>query len=209
MYGLYRNGQLAAHHELSGLCQEIAAEYDTWYYNRPEAKAYARNETIWQNLADMIQYFKPSVVFEFGSGLGHLVREVKARNIDIVGSEVSDYAIENSLCPGNIVKIGVIPFEVLPFDDGAFDLVFSSEVMEHVEEEHTDSVIGELYRVCSKHALLTINTFDPVMAGHINMHPRGWWLERFEACGFVRDDANWSYLNSIKCIGWDVYAFSK
>jgi len=185
------------------------SEYEAWYYNRPEAKAYIEHEGIWQNLADMIQYFRPSHVFEFGSGLGHLVFEARSRNIDIVGSETSDYALENSLCPGNVVKIGIIPFQKLPFDDGSFDLVFSSEVLEHVEEEYTDSVIGELFRVCSRIALLTINTFDPEQPGHINMHPRGWWLERFEARGFVHDDESWRHLDGIKCIPWDVYAFSK
>lgn len=184
-------------------------DYEEWYYNRPRAKRYLNDEKIWMGLADRIQYFKPSQVFEFGSGLGNFLKEAKKRGIDIIGSETSEYAIQNSLCKGKVVKIGQIPKSKLPFKDNSFDLVFSTEVMEHVKETDTEAVIRELNRVCSNYALLTINTFDYTQPGHINIHPREWWKKNFEENGFEHDDKIWNDLNKNKYVNWDIFVFKK
>jgi SAM-dependent methyltransferase len=158
----------------------------------------------------MIQMLSPRRVFEFGSGIGRVLKEASARGIDIVGSETSEYAIRNSVGPKELlVKIGEIPQSRLPFEDDSFDLVFSTEVMEHVKEELTEAVLGELHRICSKRAFLTINTFDPNQPGHINMHPRKWWLAMLEQCGFRHDDAMWKRLEAAKYLAWDIYVLDK
>jgi len=184
-------------------------DYEQWYYSRPQAKKYLDNKIIWINLVDMIQYFKPNRVFEFGSGLGNVLKECQDRDIDIVGSETSKYAIQNSLCKERLIRIGEIAKSILPFKDNSFDLVFSSEVMEHVEQEYTQAIIKELNRICSDYALLTINTFDHKQPGHINMHPRKWWIKKFEQNGFTHDNVTWSDLNRIKYLQWDIYVFKK
>jgi SAM-dependent methyltransferase len=184
-------------------------EYEEWYYNRPHAKNYLNDAKIWVNLVDMIQYFEPERVFEFSSELGQVLKEAQKRNINIIGTEVSDYAIKNSLCKERIIKIGEILICKLPFEDNSFDLVFSSEVLEHVKEEHTDAVIKELNRISSKYALLTINTQDPDQPGHINMHPRSWWLRIFEESSFKHDDEIWADLNKMKYLSWDLFVFKK
>lgn len=184
-------------------------EYDKWYYTRPAAKMYLENDEIWKNLVDMIEYFEPKNVFEFSSGLGKVLVECSKRNINITGSETSNYAIQNSLCKFKTIKIDEIPKSKLPFEDNSFDLIFSSEVMEHVKEEHTKDVITELHRISSKYALLTINTFDYDQPGHINMHPREWWIKEFENSGFKHNNKIWSHLNKIKYLNWDIYVFEK
>jgi len=184
-------------------------DYEGWYYNRPQAKRYRNNKKIWINLVDMIQYFKPNRVFEFSSGLGNVLEECRHRGIDIVGSETSRYAIQNSLCKEKLIQMGEIPKSMLPFKDSSFDLIFSSEVMEHVKEKDTEAIIKELNRVCSNYALLTINTFDDKQPGHINMHPRKWWLKKFEQNGFQHDNKIWNDLNKIKYLQWDIYVFKK
>lgn len=185
------------------------SDYEEWYYNRPQATEYLNNKKIWLNLVDMIQYFKPKRVFEFGSGLGNVLKECQDRGIDIVGSETSRYAIRNSLCKERLIKIGEIPKSMLPFKDNSFDLIFSSEVMEHVKEKDTEAIIKELNRICSSYALLTINTFDHKQPGHINMHSRKWWLNKFERSGFRHVNETWNDLNRIKYLQWDIYVFKK
>jgi SAM-dependent methyltransferase len=184
-------------------------DYEERYYSRPQAREYLSNRRIWINLVDMIQYFKPKRVFEFGSGLGHVLNECKKRGIDIVGSETSIYAVQNALCKEKLIRIGEIPKSGLPFVDDSFDLIFSSEVMEHVKEAHTEAIVNELNRICSGYALLTINTFDHEQPGHINMHSRNWWLRIFEKNGFRHDNQSWSDLNKTKYVQWDVYVFRK
>ena len=158
----------------------------------------------------MIQHFRPARVLEFGSGLGNVLKEAKKRNINIVGCETSEYAIQNSLCKEKLIKIGEISQNGgIPFKDNSFALVFSTEVMEHVKEKDTEAIIKELNRVCSNYALLTINTFDDKQPGHINMHPRKWWLKKFEQNGFQHDNKIWNDLNKIKYLQWDIYVFKK
>jgi ubiquinone/menaquinone biosynthesis C-methylase UbiE len=183
--------------------------YGEWYFNRPDAKKYLSTSKIWVNLADMIATFQPNRIFEFGSGLGNLVAEVSKRGYDIVGSEISEYALSHNLAPEKVMRIGLIPEDNLPFPDNSFDLVFSSEVLEHIPLQITDAVISELYRVCSKHILLTINTFDAKQPGHINMHSHKWWVKRFSENGFSENKKLTKKMKKMRFIGWDVFVFDK
>jgi len=185
------------------------SDYETWYYNRPQSKVYLSDKKIWTNQIDMIESFEPDMVFEFGSGLGYALKEAETRGIKMVGCETSEYAVKNSICKTNMIRIGEIPDQSLPFLDNTFDLVFSSEVMEHIKEEQTNSVIRELYRISRKHILLTINTFDANQPGHINMHARDWWISKFEAVGFEHDEKKYEKLNKMKYINWDIFVFEK
>ena len=184
-------------------------DYDAWYYNRPLARAYLNHPRRAANLVDMIEHLAPTRVFEFGSGLGHVLREARRRGISIVGSETSRYALANNLCPESVVEIQEIPLGDLPFADNAFDLIFCTEVLEHVTEAATLAVLRELHRVVSRRALLTINTFNFHEPGHVNVHPRDWWLERFTSVGFVHDDAAWRKLERMKWLDWEVFVFEK
>lgn len=184
-------------------------DYDAWYYNQPRARAYMNHPRRAINLVDMIARFAPSNVFEFGSGLGHIVQEARRRGIQIVGTETSDYAVRHSLCPKAIIRIGEIPQNSLPFPDEAFDLVFSTEVMEHVSEINTMPVLRELHRICSRYALFTINTSDMTEPGHINMHPRGWWLKAFHDVGFAHNNSLWKEMERIKYLDWEIFALEK
>jgi len=184
-------------------------DYDAWYYNRPIARAYLNHPRRAKNLVDMIERFAPSRVFEFGSGLGHVLREARRRDILIVGTETSNYAVTHFLCPDAIVKIGEVPQNSLPFLDGAFDLVFSTEVMEHVSEACTLPVLRELHRICSRYALFTINTFNRTEPGHINVHPRQWWLTAFVAAGFVHNERMWKEMERMKFLDWEIFVLEK
>ena len=184
-------------------------DYDEWYYSRPVARAYLNHPRRAQNLVDLIEYFAPTRVFEFGSGLGHVLREARRRGIPIVGTETSDYAGSHSLCPDATVKIGEIPRSSLPFADGDFDLVFSSEVMEHVSEACTLPTLHELHRICSRYALFTINTSNREEPGHINVHPRQWWLTAFAAAGFAHNDRMWKEMERMKFLDWEIFVLEK
>lgn len=183
-------------------------DYDAAYYQRPLARAYLSHPRRAGNLVDMIETLQPSRVFEFGAGLGHVAREARRRGIEFIGSETSPYALANSLCPEAMVKIDEIPKSALPFADNTFDLAFSTEVLEHVVEAATLPVLRELHRVAGGRALLTINTSNLHEPGHINVHPRAWWLEQFARAGFVHDDDAWRALERMKWIDWELFVFT-
>jgi ubiquinone/menaquinone biosynthesis C-methylase UbiE len=45
----------------------------------------------------------------------------------------------------------------LPYEDNSFDLVFSSDVLEHIHPEEADIVISELIRVSRRHVFMSIS----------------------------------------------------
>ena len=144
-------------------------DYEQWYWNRPQAQKHLNNTRVWTDLADMIEHFNPHKIFEFGSGLGYLLEECQKRKIDIVGSETSIYAIEHSRCKDKVLKIGRIPEHRLPFEDNSFDLVVSSDVMEHVDPKDTEPVIKELNRILMKGFME--NWLPGVKQMHLSAHP--------------------------------------
>ncbi len=90
-----------------------------------------------------------STVLDFGCGTGALIREFHAAGHQAYGCELpaanlSDDASRALLEKGTI-RIIRGPGEPLPFSDGMFDLVVSTEVFEHVEDY--PAVISELWRI--------------------------------------------------------------
>ncbi len=68
----------------------------------------------------------------------------------------------------------------LPFKDDTFDLLMCCEVLEHIEEELSESFIIECGRV-AKEAFFSIATKpDPPWNTHINLHDIDWWYKIFE-----------------------------
>ena len=54
-----------------------------------------------------------------------------------------------------LVKQG--PLHAIPFPSRAFDVVFSTEVLEHVPPELAQASVGELVRCAKRHVLATIS----------------------------------------------------
>jgi ubiquinone/menaquinone biosynthesis C-methylase UbiE len=45
----------------------------------------------------------------------------------------------------------------LPYEDNSFDIVMSSDVLEHIHPEEADIVVSELVRVSRRHVFLSIS----------------------------------------------------
>ena len=71
---------------------------------------------------------------------------------------------------------------LLPFEDGAFQLVVSTDVMEHIIEEDVQAVLKEMFRVASKAIHLAISHRadhkDKLGHKHITVKPREWWVDQ-------------------------------
>jgi SAM-dependent methyltransferase len=84
-----------------------------------------------------------AAVLDVGCGIGTYVRAFRAFSEDVHGIEVEpDRVTEASAELPNIV-LGV--GEALPYPDGRFDLVFSNEVIEHVDDDRRTA--AEMVRV--------------------------------------------------------------
>jgi SAM-dependent methyltransferase len=79
-------------------------------------------------------------VLELGSGTGYMLRRIRERYPNVSGLEVrgSAYCFEDP-------DIHIYDGRQIPFDDGTFDVVFSSHVLEHIGD--IDEALVEMARV--------------------------------------------------------------
>ncbi len=73
-----------------------------------------------------------AAVLDFGAGAGRHVAEFRAAGYDAVGVDQQFTSHAAGSAPSRYLHRVDPPDYVLPFDDDAFDLVFSTSVMEHV-----------------------------------------------------------------------------
>ena len=84
--------------------------------------------------------------------------------------------------------------EGLDFPPVPHEVVACTDVLEHIEPELVENVLGELRRLTKKVALLVINTGPAKKTladgrnAHISMHPDYWWMDRIKAAGFEITD---------------------
>lgn len=93
----------------------------------------------------------------------------------------------------------------MPFEDKEFDLVHCTEMIEHIPEEMTDSVLMECKRVAKKYLISIATSLDMPYNTHINLHPAWWWLKRFEDLGFIINTAQYAPRLSVPCKNYSSY----
>lgn len=132
-------------------------------------------------------------VLDVGSGMGALVRAFLAMGIDAQGVDVSEVAVTHSesMTPGRFVTGSILD---LPFEDDAFDIVVSTDCLEHIAREDVPKALLELHRVCSKSIYLNIATRpDRDNRWHLTVESQSWWENQLFDSGFRRSP---SYLYS-------------
>jgi len=130
-----------------------AEEYDTRKRSQP---LYHIQELM---LVDYFIHHAPARVLEFGCGPGrHLKNLSRIRGIEIFGYDQSRSIVQGCLewtsqqWIDQHVEVGE-PVGPLPYEDSAFDIVFTAEVLVHVRPEDLDGILTELVRVCKGHVL--------------------------------------------------------
>lgn len=103
-------------------------------------------------LKKVMEYIPPgSVILEIGSGAGWQARELASHGftvegIDVIGNEVNyDYRDER------VWNVKVYDGHNIPFPDQHFDVIFSSNVLEHIP--HVKQFQGEIRRVLKDNGL--------------------------------------------------------
>jgi ubiquinone/menaquinone biosynthesis C-methylase UbiE len=96
-------------------------------------------------------------VLDLGCGAGELTAEVAAAGAVVVGVDVAQAALERARtkCPG--LEFRLAPFDgPLPLEDNSFELVWASEVIEHVAD--TARWLSEVRRVLAPGGRLLLTT---------------------------------------------------
>lgn len=158
-----------------------------WKVNKKKVTTWCYGINIVENL---ISNYKFKSVLDAGCGSGDVVRYLLSKGYNAKGIELSSSVLKDfasDLLKGGIVQQGSLMN--LPFKDNEFDVVFSTEVLEHINEKDIPKVIQELSRVCKGTVFLTISlrpssNFNKY---HINLKPRSWWEDQFLQNSFVKD----------------------
>jgi SAM-dependent methyltransferase len=96
-------------------------------------------------------------VLDLGCGDGRLTLELRGRHI--VGADVSSLALDRArrrLEEHDVELVELTPGAVMPFEDGAFDLVLVAETIEHVVDVET--LLKEAHRVTAPGGEIAVTT---------------------------------------------------
>lgn len=96
-------------------------------------------------------------VLDIGCGEGTFTAEIAGAGAEVVGADVAQAAIDRARRRHPGLDFRLVPIEgPLPFEDGSFELVWASEVIEHVGD--TARWLSELRRILVPGGLLLVTT---------------------------------------------------
>jgi SAM-dependent methyltransferase len=98
-------------------------------------------------------------VLDLGCGAGDLTADLATAAPQIIGADVAEAALARARRRHPRLDLRLVPIDgPLPFEDGAFDVVWSSEVIEHVAD--TARWLSEVRRVLAPQGRLLLTTPD-------------------------------------------------
>ncbi|MBV9830996.1 MAG: class I SAM-dependent methyltransferase [Marmoricola sp.] len=147
---------------------------------------------------ERVRGLTPGPALDVGAGSGGNSAVLAGLGWQVTALEHSPAAAELAASRGLAVVRG--DATALPFRDESFDLVMSTDVWEHVEDDHT--VAREAFRVCRPggHLLVAVPagmdlwSGHDVALGHVRRYEREGLVALVEQAGFVVDDT----------MGWNV-----
>ena len=134
-------------------------------------------------LRALIDFWPPGVssALDVGCGDGKLTKVLAGETgIEIVGFDSSAEALSRLSLPAIQGDASDMPFE-----NASFDLVFSTDTLEHVPDETHDDVWAELFRVARNHVLVAVPFREELLDAtakcadcsktyHVNWHQRSY-----------------------------------
>jgi 2-polyprenyl-3-methyl-5-hydroxy-6-metoxy-1,4-benzoquinol methylase len=129
------------------------------YYNKYETNNGIENKIMgyfWKNMRDLLNAIDFSSVYEAGCGEGY-VSEYLSRvyqNKKWSASDISKEVIEQAGIRVPHVRFSVKSIYETMEEDGTFDLVIASEVLEHLERP--EDALKEITRISKKYILLSV-----------------------------------------------------
>ena len=185
-------------------CMKTAKLYGQDYWDGARRFGYGgykfipgRWSMVAQALIERYDLNNHSRILDVGCGKGFLLHEIKniLEGIEVIGLDISEYAISNS---HDSVRVYLEQFdarEILPFCDREFDFAFSTGLYHNFYTYEIVGALRELQRVAKSHYLLVESYTNEIelfnlqcwaLTANSILHTSEWlWL--FETAGYTGD----------------------
>ena len=170
-------------------------EKKEWSYYNPEGE-WLGAEPIMKAIKTILD---PADMLSVGEGRGTFCAYAVDAGIDATGIDFSKWAVEHPYPRAKgLIELGDI--RDLRFEDSSKDLLFCSDIMEHIYMDDLPKAISEIQRVARKWIFYNIgasmmgddsrdlivakNRLPPkerlvtTVAGHVTVKPEAWWREK-------------------------------
>lgn len=150
-------------------------------------------EEIFEKIALRIgNEINPKKTLDVGCALGFLVEQLKKRDVQAYGIDISEYIIsqiKDELKPYCKVKSILEPIEE------KYDLITCIEVFEHLEHKDIPKAIKNLCDATDD-IIFSSTPFEYSEESHVSVNPPEYWVEQFMYNGFYHDiDYDCSYIS--------------
>jgi ubiquinone/menaquinone biosynthesis C-methylase UbiE len=174
---------------------------------------WSRDDRIGESSSDLEQTADQIVMscglgptLDIGSGEGALVAALLRRGVDAQGVDVSEVVVSrcNQRIPGRFTRGSVL---ALPFPDGFFQTVVSTDCMEHLAAADVPLALKEIHRVAGRFVFLKLaTTQDRDQHWHLTVEGRAWWEARCFEAGFRKHPAYYrlNEYESLNQEGWQI-----
>lgn len=161
---------------------QIAEEKYNLAYRNPD---YQKPSVGTAALTYIVAKLKFSSVLDVGCGMGFQLLGFLKSGKDVRGIEVCDYLLDNFLkvfVQTDLVRKARI--QQIPFNAETFDLVYCTDVLEHLVEGDVDVAIEELVRVSRKYIFVTVACGPTILCQELKLHetikPISWWDNKWK-----------------------------
>jgi len=147
--------------------REIARRFDKEFFDGERSHGYGGftyNPKFWEpvipNFIDHWSLNSNSSVLDVGCAKGFMLYDLKKTipKIEILGIDISSYAIENS--KQEIKKyLKVENAKELPYEDKSFDIVISINTIHNLEKKECAKALKEISRVSRKSSFITVDAY--------------------------------------------------
>lgn len=147
--------------------REIARRFDREFFDGDRSTGYGGFNYLprfWQpvipTFVDHWGLTSESSLLDVGCAKGFMLYDFREAvpGMKVAGIDISEYAIHNSK-PEVREFLGVSNATMLPFEDGAFDVVISINTIHNLAREECAQALQEIERVASQGAFITVDAY--------------------------------------------------
>jgi len=136
-------------------------------------------------------------ILDIGCGKGFLVKDLSDMmpELDVVGIDISDYALENAH-PDAASRLSKASCDDLPFEDDSFRLALAFNTIHNLKPDGCLKALKEMQRVAPRGGFVQVDAYrsederqifeDWMLTAQTYLKPDG-WKEMFEQAGYTGD----------------------